>query len=142
MKARCLLVAPVSRDLAAEFPNRDVVRVPGASTATLQAWDTLNEHYFTALADPGITIYGTLQSIPNAVRRYLVQFQTYDSVLANSSPTLKRWIDCTALDFIKVRNNGVDSTKAVTALIAGDRPREWEPMHRWMGNVHETLGDA
>lgn len=140
--SRALLVAPVARDLAAEFPAVSVVPVPGATNGVLRAWDTLNETFFVALADAQITVYPTLQSIPNAVRRYLVQFQTYDSAAATSAPAWKRWIDCTAADYIRVRNAGVPSVKAVTTLVAGDRPQEWDVLHRWQGNVEETLGEA
>lgn len=136
---RALITAPVARDLFEEF-RRPVVRIPGGTNGVLQLWDTLDEDFFVERADPALTIYPDLPSIPLAIRKYAVQFKCYDSALAANAPVLKRWVDCTALDFIKVKNGGVPAVKAVTLLVAGDRPQEFELMHQWSGNVADTLG--
>lgn len=134
---RAIVVAPVARDLFAES-GRPVVRIPGATNGTSQLWDTLDQDYFVDLNDPQLSGYGTVQAIPLAVRKYVLQFATYPTVAALGVGVWKRWADCTALDFIKT-NNGV---KAVTTLAGGDRPSEWDLLHRWLGNVAETLGSA
>lgn len=132
---RALIEAPVARDLFTES-GRPVARIPGATNGTVQLWDTLDEDYFVALADPQLVIYGTLQAIPLTRKKYVVQFATYSDALATVSTGWKRWIDCTALDFI----NTVNGVKAVTTLTATDRPTEWDLLHRWLGNIAETLG--
>lgn len=132
---RALIEAPAARDLFTES-WRPVVRIPGATNGTVQLWDTLDEDYFVALADAQLTIYPNLQAIPVTRKKFVVQFMVYTAVAALGQGVLKRWADCTALDFIKT-NNGV---KAVTALVTGDVPQEIELMHHWSGNVQETLG--
>lgn len=129
---RALVTAPVARDLSAEHPN--TVRVPGATNGTLQAWDTLDEDYW--LTDGTVTVYPTLATVPLALRRYVVQVLRYDDALASTNPAWRRLIDCTVADFVKT-SNGI---KAATTLVAGDRPLEWDLLHRWAGNPAETLG--
>lgn len=136
---RAFIVAPLARDLYAET-GVPVARIPGATNGVSQLWDTLDQDAFVALNDPTLSGYASLQTMPNAVRKYVIQFQTYDSALATNPTGMKRWIDCTALDFIAVKNSGIPSVKAVTTLVNGDHPQEWDLLHRWAGNVAETLG--
>lgn len=136
--SRCLIVAPLARDLSLE--HGDTVRVPGAATATVQWWDSLAAEYWTALADAALTIYTKLAAIPLALKKHLVRVKRYDDVTASTGAGWKHLTDCGTLDFITVVNTGVTTVKAVTTLIAGDRPVEWVPMHHWFGHPGETLG--
>ena len=147
VKSRAIVTAPVARDLLQEAIDAqvaiDIVRVPGASNGTLQAWDTLDQGVLTAYAatDPALTVYPTFQSLPLALKKFVIQVYSYNSAAAVAGTrALKRAQDCTAADWIKVTNGGVASVKQASALVAGDRPTEWEPMHSWSGNVLETLG--
>lgn len=137
---RAIIVAPLGRDLSLEV--RDTVMVPGANNGVKQLWDTLDQDAWVAKSDADLSGYGTVQSVPNALKRYLIQVRRYDSVLAlEPSARWARFVDCGALDFLRVVNNGVVSVKAASTLVAGDRPTEWDLLHRWLGNIAETLGD-
>ena len=151
--SRALVVAPLARDLSA-IPN--TVRIPGAANATKQAWDTLERERIEALNDATLVLYATFQSIPLALKKLLVRVRRYDTAaclptvttvpgpdgIPMPTPDWKRLADCGSGDFLKVKSNGVPATKAATALVAGDRPQEWSPIHRWAGNPGDTLGDA
>src|SRR4051812_34733146 len=104
--SRALITAPIARDLTAEHPEGSIARIPGASNGTLVGYDTLDAAFWLALNDAALTVYTTVQSVPLAVRKYLVRFLTYSDAGATLNPTWKRWLDCTALDFIKT-NNGI-----------------------------------
>lgn len=134
---RALVMAPVARDLHTEHADRFIARIPNATDGTNQLWDTLDQDFWQSLADPQLTIWGTLAAIPNAAKKYIVQVIRYDTVAALAlSAAWKRLADCGALDFIKT-NNGV---KLLSSFVAGDRPTEWLPMHEWFGKPGDTLG--
>lgn len=134
---RAIIVAPVGRDLSLEV--RDTVMVPGATNGVKQLWDTLDQDAWVAKNDPTLSGYGRMAQVPNAVKRHIIQVRRYDDATCDESTAAwKRFADCEATDFIKLKAGGV---KAATALLAGDRPAEWDLLHRWLGNVAETLGD-
>ena len=139
---RCLLVAAVALDLAT-LGCGDVVRVPGGTDgATFQIWDGLNAVAWAALANPSITIYTDLASIPLQYKKMLGRVKRYDDVTATPGAAWKRLADCTTLDFVKVTVASVPSVKTASTILATDRPSEWLALHEWAGKVGDTLGAA
>jgi hypothetical protein len=134
---RCLITAPVARDLGTEHPN--TVRVPGATNGVLQVWDSLDQDYWVSLVDAALTIYATFNAVPNVIKKYVLQVMRYDTAAKDVTGVMKRLADCGVNDNFEVTNAGVVSMKKLGTLVAGDRPTEWEPMHRWLGNIAETL---
>lgn len=136
--SHCLITAPVARSLRAERGR--TARVPDAVLAGLQLWDSLDADYWTALADPALTIYTSFAALPLPWKKVAVLVTRYDDLTATTGAAWKRWADCTILDFLKVVNLGIAATKTATTLIAGDRPVEHAPVHHWAGKPADTLG--
>lgn len=133
---RAVITAPAARDLYAEHPDHFIARIPGATNGTLQAWDTLDEDFWTSLADPQLTIYGTLAAIPLAVKKYLVRVLRYDDAACTLNPFYVRAASLGAGDSWKLVAGGTRTG----APQAGDRPSEWVPAHEWFGKAADTLG--
>lgn len=134
---RALLSAPVARDLYAEHPDWSVAIIPALTNGILQGWDTLDEDHWAALADPQITIYPDLNSLPTVLKQRAIRVRCYSNVGATTFRWYRRPIDIVTGDFWKLAAGGVRNG----APVGGDRPLEWVPIHHWAGNPGDTLGN-
>lgn len=133
---RALLLAPVARDLRTEFSNIMVAKIDDATNGVLQAWDTLDQNFWTSLADPQIEIYRTLAEIRAnrpALLRFIIKVIRYDNNLCVLNPFVKTLKDCGAGDWFKTSNG----PRRLSTVTAADRPLEWSLIHSWFGEPTE-----
>jgi hypothetical protein len=113
---RCILTAPLARDLASEFPTVPLYKLPVAN-ATLQAWDCNARNFFVTLADPAITIYAKRNALPAALERALFRVWSSDTSFPISSVAAAQagstngayrlLSEITATQWLAVRRSGV-----------------------------------
>jgi hypothetical protein len=142
--SRAIIAAPVDRDLWTEYDGR-AWRIPNATNGVLQAWCTNEREFFAALPvaeRQDCTWYTRRADVPAALRPYLIvvlRVSTRNGDPATATP--KQLGLCGTSDFFRVRSStDVISVKLRSEMVAGDRPVDWSPVHRWFG-VADDLGD-